>query len=271
MLGTEPIKLLRVREGLKTKILGCSILWFRRLTSTNYLAKELALKGAREGTVIVAETQTSGRGRLKRKWRSPEGGLWISIILRPKAEPKHTPKLTLMASVAVVKTITQLFSLKAEIKWPNDVLINQKKVCGILTEATTKGNAVQFTILGIGINANFSLSSFPIGLRDSTTTLQEELKKEIELEALLLTLLEEIELYYGLFTKEKFDVILKEWRNQASFLGSYVEVASDNEKFKGWAADIDNDGALIVKLRDQTVRKVTSGDIAKIKKLNTTK
>ncbi len=171
---TQSIQLSKVKDGLRTKILGHPFLYFRELASTNDMAKELAMRGTREGTVVVVETQTSGRGRLKRKWISPQGGLWLSIILRPRIQSKHAPKLTLMASVAVAKTLSKLFPLKVEIKWPNDILINHKKVCGILTEAKTKGEALNFVIVGIGINANFDVNTLPVYLRDSSTTLKEE-------------------------------------------------------------------------------------------------
>jgi len=261
MHKTERIKLSKVKGGLRTKVLGYSFLVFRELTSTNEIAKELALRGAKEGTVIVAETQTKGKGRLKRKWISPVGGVWFSIILRPRAEPRYAPKLTLMASVAVAKTVSKLFPLKAEIKWPNDVLINRKKVCGILTEANTKGETLEFVVIGIGINANFNVDELPFSLRGSSTTLREELKREIDRESLLHALLEETESYYNLFTKAKFDAILTEWRTLAGFLGSYVEVGSHGEKIRGRAVDIDEDGALIVKLKDRTLRRVASGDV----------
>lgn len=258
---TEFIRLSKVKDGLDTEILGYPFLCFRELTSTNDMAKELAMGGAREGTVVTAETQTHGRGRLKRKWLSPAGGLWLSTILRPRTELKHASKLTLMVSVAVAKTISKLFRLKAEIKWPNDVLIEGKKVCGILTEAKTEGETLAFVVVGIGINANFDVNTLPPYLQDSSTTLKEELRKEVERESLLCTLLEEIELYYHLFISGKFSTMLNEWRGLASFLGSYVQVVSRGEKLEGQAIDIDENGALMVKLRDQAIRKVTSGDM----------
>jgi len=266
MRETQPFQPSKVKDGLTTKVVGRVVLYFQGLPSTNDVAKELALRGVREGTVIVAETQTSGRGRLKRKWISPEGGIWLSIILRPKTAPKHTPKLTLMASVAVAKTIRKLFPVRAEIKWPNDILISNKKVCGILTEAKTRGEALDFVIIGIGINANFDVNSLPNSLRYSSTTLKEELKKEVERESVLRTLLNETDYYYDMFKKEEFGTILKEWRHFASFLGSYVKVVSHKEKIEGWAIDIDGDGALMVKLRDETMRKVTAGDIVIIRR-----
>jgi BirA family biotin operon repressor/biotin-[acetyl-CoA-carboxylase] ligase len=225
------------------------------------MAKELAMSGAREGTVVTAETQAKGRGRLRRKWISLAGGLWLSIVLRPGTELKHVPKLTLMVSVAVVKTLSKLFGLKAQIKWPNDVLIEGKKVSGILTEAKTEGETLDFVVVGIGINTNFNVNSLPLCLQDSSTTLKEELRKEVERESLLCMLLKEIESYYHLFRNGEFSTILNEWRGLAGFLGSYVRVVSHGDKIEGQAIDIDEDGALIVKLEDQAIRKVTSGDL----------
>lgn len=255
------IRLSKVKDGLQTQILGHPFLYFRELNSTSDMAKELAIRGAGEGTVIIAETQTKGRGRLKREWLSPVGGLWLSIILRPRTEPKHASKLTLMVSVAVAKTIIKLFRLKTEIKWPNDILIEGKKVCGILTEAKTEGKTLDFVVVGIGINANFNANALPPSLRDSSTTLKDELNKEFKGETLLCALLQEIESYYHLFTNGKFGTILNEWRGLASLLGSCVEVTSHGEKIEGKAIDIDENGALMVKLKDQSICRVISGDL----------
>jgi len=250
----------------QTKIIGRTLHFFRKLTSTNDMAKELALKGAKEGTVVVTETQTRGKGRLNREWVSPKGGLWFSIILQPKVNPRDAPKLTLMMSVAVAKTINKLYDLEAEIKWPNDVFIKGKKVCGILTETNIKGDTLNFAVVGVGINVNFSLNDLPANLRESSTTLKEELKEEIELETFLRSLLEETEYYYNMFTQGQFNAILAEWKHLSKFLGSYVEVTSFDEKFEGWATDIAENGALILRLKDHTTRKVVSGDVTVCKK-----
>jgi len=251
---------------LPNKIIGHPILYFRELPSTNDMAKELALRGIREGTVVVARTQNKGRGRQNRKWISPEGGLWLSILLRPKTDPKHVPMLTLLASVAVARTINRLFQLKSEIKWPNDVLVNMKKICGILTETRTKGKTLDFAIVGIGINANFAVDVLPAYLQGSSTTLKEELKREIERENLLRVLMEEIELYYKVLVEGRFSRILTDWRGLANFLGSEVEVWTPPVKVEGRAVDADSYGALIVKLRDGTTCKVLSGDLQIVEK-----
>ena len=185
-----------IKDKLQTNFIGQEIHNFVEVTSTNDVAKELAIKGARDGTLVVAETQSCGRGRLGKKWVSPKGGIWFSIILRPKGNPEDALKLTLMTAKVVAKVISDIFRLEAEIKHPNDVLIGGKKVCGILTEMRTKGNTVDFVVIGVGINANINLDSFPRPLRKSLTSLKEELKEDIDRKRLLRVLLEELEQYY---------------------------------------------------------------------------
>jgi len=260
----ERISSSKVRECLHTRILGRSILYFRTLTSTNDFAKLLAARNVKEGTVVVAETQSSGKGRLGREWVSPGGGLWSSTILRPLMQPKDAAKLTLLGSVAVAKTVNKLYELKAEIKWPNDILINQRKLCGILTEGEIRGEKLRFAVLGFGVNANFSLEALPKHLRESATTLEEQLGKKISREILLCSLMQNVEAYYDMLSNGKFETILNDWRKLSGFLGSYVKIVSCREKIEGWAVDLDDDGALIVRLKDQTTHRVLSGEVARI-------
>jgi len=219
------------------------------------------MRGTREGAVVVAETQTKGRGRLGRTWVSPEGGLWLSIVLRPKTTPKHASMLTLLSSVAVAKTISKEFRLNTEVKWPNDVMVNMRKISGILTESRTMGEALDFIVVGIGINANFNLDALPTHLKYSSTTLKEELGRGIERETLLRRLLELTESYYKVFRDGHFGHILEDWRGLAGFLGSQVEVVSNREKIEGQAVDVDANGALILTLPDGTTLRVLSGDL----------
>lgn len=263
MRKTELIGLQKVKEKLQTRLIGKAIHHFSKIASTNDLAKEMAAVGVKEGTVIIAETQTSGKGRLGRKWASPRGGIWFSTVLRPKLSAKDVPKLTLVTSLAVAKTISQLFNLKTEVKWPNDVLINAKKVCGILIEANTRGGIANFVVVGIGINANIDLDSLPKQVRENATSLKRELKREVDREQLLCVLLEKMEHYYVLLMKGKFNLILKEWKSLFGLLDSYVEVTSLKEKIEGWAIDVDENGALIIRLQDGTLRKVLSGDVSR--------
>jgi len=262
MRRTESIRLQKVKENLRTNLIGKTIHWFSEVTSTNDLAKEIAAIGAREGTVILAETQTRGKGRLSREWASPKGGIWLSTILRPRLSVKDIPKLTVMTSLAVAKTINQLFNLKPKVKWPNDVLINTKKVCGILTEANTRDSITNFVVVGIGINANIELNSLPKQVRENATSLKHELKREIDREQFLRILLEKMEHYYGKLIDGKFSLVLKEWKSLCGFLGSYVEVTSWKETIEGWAIDVDENGALIIRLQDGTLRRVLSGDVS---------
>jgi biotin-[acetyl-CoA-carboxylase] ligase BirA-like protein len=253
-----------IRECLRTRILGQAGLYFRSLASTNDVAKQLASSGVKEGTIVLAESQSKGKGRLGRKWLSPEGGLWFSVVLRPRIEPRHALKLTLLGSVAMVKTLNKLYGIDAEIKWPNDVLINGRKVCGILTETSIRGKSLNFAVLGFGVNANFDLEVFPGHLRDPAVTLKAQLGKAISREILLCKLLESVETCCDLFKSGKFEAILDDWRKLSGFLGSYVRILDGQRAIEGTALDLDTDGALIVRLKDGNIHKVISGDVARI-------
>lgn len=250
----------------KNKVIGQKIHYFAEVTSTNDVAKKLATKGAEEGTVILAETQTQGKGRLGRRWLSPKGGIWLSVILRPKIPAKDSYQLTFMVAVAVAKTIRKMFKVNAEIKWPNDILVNERKVCGILTETSTKGDAVDFAVIGVGVNVNVDLTSFPRDLRGSVTSLEAEVKGEVDREGFLCVLLEELENYYGMLQQKKFGLVLDEWKSMSTLFGAYVEVTSFEEKIMGIAVGVDWNGALEVRLEDGTVRKILSGDVVKQKR-----
>lgn len=254
----------KVKELIKTTALGRRGLYFRKVTSTNDISKGLADRGASEGMIVLSETQTEGRGRHGREWTSPEGGLWLSVILRPKVHAQHAGKLSLFASVAVAKTIRRLYGLKTDIKWPNDVLLDGKKVCGILTETEIRGQKIDFAVLGIGVNANFEIQALPAHLKPLATTLKHQLGREVDRESLLSEMLKETELNYRLYEEQKFNMILEDWRSLASFLGSDITVRTDKEIVDGLAVDINDDGALVVRLRDGTMRNITSGDIATI-------
>jgi len=245
----------------ETKVIGQKIHHFTEVSSTNDVAKELATLGAKEGTIVVAEVQTRGRGRLGRSWLSPKGGVWLSVILRPKLRAKEVFKITFLTTIAVAKTIRKMFKLDTEIEWPNDVLINGKKVCGILTETSIRGETVDFVIVGVGINANIDMNFFPKRLRKSVTTLAAEVNREVDREKFLHKFLEEFGVYYKMFKQNRFDSILEEWKHLNRLFGASVEVVSFNEKIIGQVVNVDQNGALIVKLADGSMRKVFSGDV----------
>ena len=257
------IKVDKLQEGLLTKRLGKTILFSREIGSTNDWAKELAMYGACEGTVVIAETQTAGRGRLGREWISPMGGLWFSMILRPEFRPAEAAKLTFVAGLVVAEVLRETFGLKTETKWPNDVLVNGRKICGILTEMNTTGEIVNSVVVGIGVNANFDVEEvFPESLRKAATSLENELGRKAGLEELFKALLERLESFYEQFVREGFIPVLEEWKKHAGFLGRQVEVTSLTEKFSGLALDVDHDGALILRLEDGTVKRVFVGDVS---------
>lgn len=242
-----------VQYGLQTKLLGRKVFHFNSTGSTNTVARQLAEKGVEEGTVVVAEVQTHGKGRLGRKWVTPPGGVWMSLILKPKIDPMHASSITLLAAVSVTKALRGL-GIEAVIKWPNDVLVNGKKICGILTEMSAETDVVNFIILGIGVNVNNEL---PL---ETATTVKVELGKEVSRVEFIQRLLEMLEEDYLTFKEEGFTPILWSWRRYSDTLGRAVEVTYQGEVIRGIAQDVGDDGSLLVKTKDGSTRKIVSGD-----------
>jgi len=253
----------KLQEGSRTRLLGRSIFFSDEVASTNEWAKKLASQGAPEGWVAIAETQTRGRGRLDREWISPLGGLWFSLILRPKQRLAKAAILTFVAGIAVAETLHEQYGLKTQTKWPNDVLVNGRKICGILGEASTTDKEVNAVVLGIGVNANFDAGrALPESIRARATSLETELNRRIQLEELFIRLLEKLEATYALYNRRGFSSILKQWKNYADFLGQEVEVTDGNEKITGLAYDVDKDGALILMLENGAFKHVFAGDVS---------
>ncbi len=224
---------------------------YGEVSSTMEVAKELAKKGVEEGTIVVAESQSRGRGRLGREWSSPVGGIYCTVVLRPKVSPAYAPRISLMASVAVARTIRDLFGLPAELKWPNDVLIGGKKVCGILAEMEAETDELRFVNLGIGMNVNCSIS------QERATSLRDELGRDVSRKMVLGAVLAEIQRQQSMLTT---DDLLAEWKKLSVTLGREVRVASLGEEISGKAIDVDSDGALIVACPDGSVKKAFAGD-----------
>lgn len=244
---------------LDTKIVGKVIHSYDVLESTNIQAKKLAGSDAEDGTVVIAKIQSEGKGRQNRKWISPEGGLWISVVIRPDLHPQKATLVTLMAANAVAETLSE-YDLEARIKWPNDVLIDGKKVCGILTEAKIKENHLEYIILGIGVNANIELSELPEDIREVSTTITHELKKDIFLDQLLHRLLVHMDMYYQLLQAAEFEKIVKNWKEKSDTLQRHVKITTQKESIWGIAKDIDDTGALILKTDDGGIQKLYAGD-----------
>jgi BirA family biotin operon repressor/biotin-[acetyl-CoA-carboxylase] ligase len=227
--------------------------YFPEIGSTMDAARDLAKRGAGEGTIVIAEAQSRGRGRLSREWLSPEGGIYFTLVLRPRISPAYAPRINLMAAVAVATTIRKLLGLKAELKWPNDVLIEGKKVCGILAEMDAEMDVVNFVNVGMGINANTSIPKF----EKTATSLKDMLGREISRKEFLSTLVVEIERRLPLLMKAD---LLEEWKKFSATLNKDVEIVSLGEEVKGQAIDIDATGALILKDRDGALKTVLVGD-----------
>jgi BirA family biotin operon repressor/biotin-[acetyl-CoA-carboxylase] ligase len=232
--------------------------YFPQIDSTMDAARELAKRGAGEGTIVIAEAQTRGRGRLRREWLSPEGGIYFTLVLRPKVSPAYAPRINLMVSVAVAATITKLCGLKARVKWPNDVLIEGRKVCGILAEMDAELDAVNFVNVGIGINANVSIPQF----EKTATSLKDQLGRSIPRKELLRTLLAEIEQRQASLMAVD---LLEEWKRLSVTLNQDVRVVALGEVIVGRAIDIDTTGALIVKERNGSLKEVMAGDCIQLR------
>jgi len=229
------------------------IYYFPEIGSTMDAARELAKEGAGEGTIVIAEAQTRGRGRLSREWLSPEGGIYFTLVLRPRISPAYAPRINLMASIAVAATIRKLFGLKAELKWPNDVLIEGRKVCGILAEIDAEMDVVNFVNVGIGINANTSIPQF----EKTVTSLKDALGRKISRKEFLSALLMEMERQQPLLMKSD---LLEEWKKLSVTLNKDVRIVAPGEVIVGRAIDIDTTGALIVKEKNGSLKKAMAGD-----------
>lgn len=229
------------------------IQYFREIGSTMDAARKLAEGGVEQGTIVVAESQSRGRGRLSKEWLSPEGGIYFTVILRPKISPVYAPRINLMASVAVATTIRRLFGLKAELKWPNDVLVEGKKVCGILAEMNAEVDAVNFINLGIGINANTYISQH----EEKASSLKEQLGKEVSRKEFFRAVITELEEQQALLTKAD---LVEEWKNLSATLNRDVRIVALGEEIVGQAIDIDSSGALIIKGKDGSLRTAIAGD-----------
>ena len=249
-----------VKKGLKTQFMGKDIHYFKEVDSTNDVAKYLAENGAEEGTVVIAEIQNRGKGRRGKTWISPPGGVWMSIILRPDIPPSKAPQLTLVTGVAVAETLKKELKLDVGIKWPNDILIGNKKVCGILTEVNASINKVNYVVVGIGIDMNVDVPLFPPDLQKGATSLKNELDTEINGAMLVQKFLLDLEKLYIKFTEGKFPDILNKWRFLSKTIGSEVEVRTRGKTIRGDAVGINKDGILILELEDGSLRKIISGE-----------
>ena len=263
-----PSSMIRKINGLlKTEHLGKVIHYFDEVESTNTTLFELALKGASEGTSVIADAQTQGKGRLSRTWVSPGGhNLYLSVLLRPGIGASESTLLTLVASIALYECLKKTGIQNPAIKWPNDILIDKKKIAGVLTEMEPKGDRADFVVLGIGVNVNMSRAVINREMGDfarHVTSVSENLGREVDRAKLAADLLKELEDWYSTMKMRGKPAILKEWTQRWGGLNEKVRVSIEGlEVFEGTAQGIDENGHLLVKRENGAITEVISGDIS---------
>ncbi len=263
-----------IRDSLSAhpRVIGREIVFYDSVGSTNTAAAELAgkaLSGGKsgnenpEGAVIIASGQTGGRGRRGRSWISPPGkNLYMSIIVTPDIPPMDATALTLMTAVACAAAVKKTFSLPASIKWPNDIMVSGKKLGGILTEIKADMDRIFYAVIGIGINVNLDTEDMPGDIRRTATSLKAETGKSQSITQCAVGVLEEMDRWYGIFLKKGIKPILEEWTKLASTLGKTVEVSVTGAVLTGVAEGINDEGMLMLRLPDGSLKKVSSGDVA---------
>lgn len=236
--------------------------FFPVLDSTNRYAAQLAQAGAEAGTVVVADQQTHGRGRLGRQWSSPPGvSVYCSVVLRPDRPPQEAAQLTLLSGLALARALTDLGIGGVEIKWPNDLLLAGRKVAGILTEARADPQRMQYVIVGMGVNVHGTEAVFPVELRGKATTLASVCSVPLYRPVLLAGVLAQLEFLYGRFCREGFAPLREEWLSFSRLLGRSVQVSLASGRFSGRAMALDGDGYLLVQRDDGMLTRVVAGDV----------
>jgi BirA family biotin operon repressor/biotin-[acetyl-CoA-carboxylase] ligase len=252
-----------LRERLRPGLIGQRLVCLSNTASTNSIAFQLAEAGAEEGTVVIADSQSNGKGRLGRIWSSPPGiNLYCSIILRPAVKPYQAPQLTFLSAVAVARAIEQSSALKPEIKWPNDVLLNGRKLAGLLNEMSAETDGINFVILGIGVNLNMTEVHFPTDLRTPATSLLLEHGRPVNRVQFTALMLHELDRLYAGFLSCGFDPVREEWQKRCNAAGRVVVVTDGGtETVQGMFNGIDSDGALLVRMADGRIERIVSGDV----------
>jgi BirA family biotin operon repressor/biotin-[acetyl-CoA-carboxylase] ligase len=259
-LVSVPDKLLahEIQFDLKTKIFGCKVFYHESLNSTMDEAFKLGMEGAPEGAVVCAEAQTKGRGRLGRSWSSPKHkGIYLSIILRPKLAPSELAKLTLLSAVAVAQAVNKIAGIDVRIKWPNDVLIKNKKLAGILTELRAEVDQMKFVVVGIGLNVNNTAAQ----LVEGATSLKHEAGKTFSRVEVVQEVLRAFEHWYSRLENKGFDDVIHAWKERSHTLGKWVRITDPAGSVEGVAFDLDHDGGLLIRKDSGVVIKKMAGDV----------
>ncbi|KAB2953087.1 biotin--[acetyl-CoA-carboxylase] ligase [Heliorestis acidaminivorans] len=251
-----------VLSVLETKKFGRNYIYYHSINSSNEKAKEFAREGAEEGTVVLAEEQQAGKGRLGRTWHSPLGlGLYLSIILRPSIPLALTPQITLLTALSIAKTIEKMTSLGPAIKWPNDILLDGKKVCGILTELSAEMDGVKHIVVGIGLNLNQEATDFPTAVTSQASSVSMQAGEKVDRLAFFNKLLMQLEDDYEHWLEQGFSAIRQQWLDRAVGLGDTVRVIAGSAQWQGRMEGIDDMGALLVRNKAGEIQQLMSGEV----------
>ncbi len=252
----------KIKETLGDSIFSDNITVYKSLISTNSTAKELYKNGACDGTVILAEEQTEGRGRMDRKWLSPSyKNILVSILLKPQIKVEHIYSLTLALAVSGIDAVKNVSGLSAMIKWPNDIYLNKKKLAGILTEFSVRGKTPAYVILGMGMNVNWNPEKEKNILFPSTSIFIET-GKETSRNTLMAEILKNFEIFYSDIKNDKMEYFLKRCNRLSLLTGTEISVDTGEEIIKGKASGIDKDGGLILEGQDGNIKKILNGDVS---------
>jgi BirA family biotin operon repressor/biotin-[acetyl-CoA-carboxylase] ligase len=246
----------------KTKTIGRDIRVFQETTSTNDVIERLAHDEVKEGVVVIAESQTKGRGRLGRKWISPpDKGLWFSVLLRPELRPQEATQLTVASATALRRAIEAQTELKPGVKWPNDILVNGRKVAGILTEMHAELDRVKYVILGIGVDVNLNASDFPPEVRKAATSLKAELGRVVSRSELAVRILKELDHDYERLRAGEFEAVADEWEEHCTTIGQQVSIRVGARQIRGRAESLAEDGALLLRTEHGRLERIVGGDV----------
>ncbi len=264
-LATSPERLiaddLLARLG-SVKVIGRDIRVFQETSSTNDVVEKLARDGVEEGVVVFAEAQTKGRGRLGRPWLSPAGkGLWFSILLRPDLRPQEATRLTVAAATAIARAIQQQTGVAPDIKWPNDLMVGGKKICGILTELNAELDHVKYLILGVGVDVNLASAEFPADLRCIATSLRIATGRILPRPELAAAILQELDREYALILRDQFAAVADEWEQRCTTLGQLVSIRLGDRVLRGRAEALDESGALLLRTEHGRLEPIIGGDV----------
>jgi BirA family biotin operon repressor/biotin-[acetyl-CoA-carboxylase] ligase len=252
----------RVRRMLAGSAFGANVVYLERIDSTNRLAKELASVGAPDGTVVMAETQTAGRGRMGRQWVSPGHlNLLFSVLLRPGCPPEDVFGLTMALAIGATEAIRQRCGLVVKIKWPNDLYVGRKKLGGLLTELTLEGRSVAYAVLGLGLNVNWSPRADKEILQPATSII-DEIGRRVSRGELLALILKRFEIHYQSFRSGDLEAILRSRNEHCLVLGREVLIMAPDGDVKGVAVRIDRDGALVIRQEGGMERRIVSGEVS---------